>query len=57
MQPFLDKKGWSINQLALEADVDFHTANDYLKGRTRPNRATRKQLADALGIAIGELPK
>jgi ribosome-binding protein aMBF1 (putative translation factor) len=55
--PILDKKGWSKNQLAVEAEVDFHTVNGYLKGKTRPNRSTRKQLADALGIAVNELPK
>lgn len=53
----LDNNGWSIHRLAVEATVDFHTVNDYLKGRTRPNRSTRKQLADALGIAVDELPK
>ena len=57
VQPILDGKGWSIHQLALEAEVDFHTVNDYLKGRTRPNRSTRKHLADALGIAVDRLPK
>ncbi len=55
--PILDKKGWSINQLALEAELDFHTVNDYLKRKTRPNRSTRKNLADALGIAVDRLPK
>jgi hypothetical protein len=55
--PILDGKGWSINRLAVEAEVDFHTVNDYLKGRTRPNRSTRKQLADALGIAVDKLPR
>jgi ribosome-binding protein aMBF1 (putative translation factor) len=57
VQPILDEKGWSIHQLAVEAEVDFHTVNDYLKGRTRPNRSTRKHLADALSIAVGRLPK
>jgi lambda repressor-like predicted transcriptional regulator len=57
VQPILDKKGWSTNRLAVEAEVDFHTVNDYLNGRTRPNRSTRKQLADALDIAVDELPK
>lgn len=55
--PILERKGWSTHRFAVEAEVDFHTANDYLEGRTRPNRSTRKQLADALGIAVDHLPK
>ena len=56
VMPKLIEKGWSINQLAVQAEVDFHTVNDYLKGKTNPNRSTRKQLADALGVAVGQLP-
>jgi lambda repressor-like predicted transcriptional regulator len=57
VQRILDKKGWSTNRLAVEAGLDFHTVNDYLKGKTRSNRSTRKQLADALVIAVEELPE
>jgi hypothetical protein len=56
VEPILDKKGWSANRFAVEAEVDFHTVNGYLKGKTRPNRSTRKQLADALEIPINKLP-
>jgi lambda repressor-like predicted transcriptional regulator len=53
----LDKKGWSIHRLAVEAQLDFHTVNDYLKGKTRPNRSTRKALADALEVPVENLPR
>jgi hypothetical protein len=56
IRPILDKKGWSTNTWALYAKVDFHTADDYLKDITKPNKSTRKSLADALGIDIKELP-
>jgi len=57
VQPILEKKGWSTHRLAVEAEVDFHTANDYLKNKTMPNRTTRTQLAKALGIPVEQLPK
>jgi len=34
VRPILDRKGWSTHQFAVEAEVDFHTANDYLKGNS-----------------------
>jgi lambda repressor-like predicted transcriptional regulator len=57
VMPNLAERGWSIHRLAVEANVDFHTVNDYLKGRTQPNRSTRKQLAEALGIPVQQLPE
>jgi lambda repressor-like predicted transcriptional regulator len=57
IMPLLDKKGWSILDWANHSNVDFHTANDYLKGKTKPFRSTRKQLANSLGIEAGNLPK
>ena len=56
LQPILDKKGFSVHDWANEADVDFHTANDYLKGSTKPYQSTRKKLADALGVKVEDLP-
>lgn len=57
VQPILEKKGWSTHRFAVEAEVDFHTANDYLKNKTKPNRTTRTQLAKALGLPVEQLPK
>jgi hypothetical protein len=34
VMPILHKKGWCVLEWATESNVDFHTANDYLKGRT-----------------------
>jgi hypothetical protein len=56
VQPILVKKGWSIHDWAIESEVDFHTANDYLKGKTTPHPSTRKKLADSLGICVRDLP-
>lgn len=53
----LERKGWSLFDLAQEARVDPHTVNDYLKGKTTPYRSTRKKLADALGLPIEDLPR
>jgi lambda repressor-like predicted transcriptional regulator len=53
----LESKGWSTHQFSIEAQLDSHTVSDFLKGKTKPNRSTRKRLADALGIAVNELPK
>jgi hypothetical protein len=50
VQPLLEAKGWSIHDWAKNASVDFHTANNYLKGKTNPYPNTRKKLADALGV-------
>jgi hypothetical protein len=55
VQPILDERGWSIEDWAKESKVDFHTANDYLKGITEPYPSTRKKLAVSLGVR--ELPK
>lgn len=57
VRPILEKKGWSVHQFAVEAQVDFHTANDYLKGKTKPNRASRAQMAKALGVPVEDLPR
>jgi hypothetical protein len=53
----LDRKGWSILDWANEANLDFHTVNDYLKGKTKPYRSTRKKMAEALGVTVDDLPK
>ncbi len=57
VMPILGRKGWSIHDWAVNADVDFHTANDYLKGKTRPYRSTRKKLAGSLDIRVEDLPQ
>jgi hypothetical protein len=56
VQPILDDKAWSTYQWALEANVNHHTAYDYLSGKRNPNRSTRLALAKALGIDVKALP-
>jgi lambda repressor-like predicted transcriptional regulator len=53
----LARKGWSILDCANESGLDFHTVNGYLKGKTKPYRSTRKKMAEALGVAVDDLPK
>jgi len=57
IKPILEKKGLSIRQWAINAKVDFHTADNYLKGMTKPYPDTLKKLADALGVKVEELPE
>jgi hypothetical protein len=57
VEPILGKKGWSILDWASHAYVDYHTANDYLKGKTKPYSSTRKKLAECLGLQPEELPQ
>jgi lambda repressor-like predicted transcriptional regulator len=56
IKPILDKEGMSIHDWANKARVDFHTANNYLKGKTMPYPATLKKLAEALGLEVAKLP-
>jgi lambda repressor-like predicted transcriptional regulator len=57
VMPLLKKKGWSILDWANESKVDYHTADDYLKGQTNPYPSTRRKLGDALGVLVEELPQ
>jgi hypothetical protein len=57
VEPILYEKGWSISDWAKKAKVATHTATDYLAGKTNPHPYNRKNLADALGISIQQLPK
>jgi lambda repressor-like predicted transcriptional regulator len=54
--PILNKKGWSILDWAGNSGVDFHTANNYLKGKTKPYKSTRTKLAASLGVEVQRLP-
>ena len=57
LEPLLRDRGWSTQDWAQKADVDFHTSSDYLKGLTKPRRDTLKKLADALGVAVTSMPE
>jgi hypothetical protein len=50
VRPILTGKGWSTFEWATESKVDFHTADDYMKGTTNPYPSTRKKLATSLDI-------
>jgi lambda repressor-like predicted transcriptional regulator len=56
LRMILGQKGFSVHDWAKKAGVDFHTANNYLKGKTQPYPSTRKRLADALGVKVVDLP-
>jgi lambda repressor-like predicted transcriptional regulator len=55
LKALLKQRGLSTHGWATQAGVDFHTADDYLKGKTKPYPDTLKKLADALGIKVEEL--
>jgi lambda repressor-like predicted transcriptional regulator len=55
--PILETKGWSILDWSNEAEVAYHTAADYLEGKTRPYRSSRLKMAKALGITVQQLPR
>ena len=57
VNPILRNKGWSVHDWASQSVVDFHTASDYLKGRTNPYPSTRAKLARSLGIEVQKLPQ
>jgi len=57
LRPLLRKKGFSVHDWAKKANVDFHTANNYLRGKTKPHPTNLKKLADALGINVARLPE
>jgi ribosome-binding protein aMBF1 (putative translation factor) len=57
IRPILEEKGFSIHDWATSANVDFHTADNYLKGKTKPHPGTLKKLANALGIGVSKLPR
>ena len=56
VMPILERKGWSVLDWASRSCVDYNTASDYLKGKTRPYKSTLKKLADSLGIDVQKLP-
>jgi hypothetical protein len=55
--PILDERGWSIGDWATEADVDYHTVQDYMDGITKPYKSTKLKLAKALDISVKDLPE
>jgi len=56
VRPLLEQKGWSIYEWSVNAKVDFHTANGYLKNKTNPYPSTKKKLAESLGVEPTNLP-
>lgn len=56
LMPILADKGLSVLDWAQHARVDYHTANEYLKGKRNPFASTRKKLAEALGLNPKQLP-
>jgi hypothetical protein len=56
VMPILEKKGWSVLEWATHSEVDFHTADNYLKDKTKSYKSTRTKLAKSLGVDVQELP-
>jgi lambda repressor-like predicted transcriptional regulator len=56
VEPILVSKGWSLGDFADEAGLDYNTVSDYIAGKRRPYRSTKKKMANALGVDPSELP-
>ncbi len=57
LRSILDNKGFSVHDWANKAGVDFHTADNFLKGKTQPYQSTRKKLAKALDVEAQKIPE
>ena len=57
VKPILESKGWSELDWANESNVAYHTAADYLAGKTRSYPSTRLKLAKSLGLTVQQLPR
>lgn len=50
-----EKKGFSLRQLADQADISFNQIHKIEKGETSPSISLVKAIADALGVKMGRL--
>lgn len=50
LRSLLVQKGWSTNDLAVHSGVDFHTADNFIKGKTKSYPNTRNKMAKALEV-------
>jgi transcriptional regulator with XRE-family HTH domain len=50
-----EKKGWSIEQLAMRSGVNKSTISRLERGETQPMHDTVNQLEDAMGLTRGTL--
>ena len=48
------EKGWSINNLAMEAMITQSTLNNLYSRKTEPKLSTLRALCDAFGITLSE---
>ncbi len=48
------EKGWSINNLAMEAMITQSTLNNLYARKTEPKLSTLRALCDAFGITLSE---
>jgi hypothetical protein len=56
LMPLLAKKHFSVHDWANAADVDWHTADNYLNGKTKPYQSTIGKLARALDTDVEDMP-
>ncbi len=48
------ERGWSVNNLAMEAMITQSTLNNLYTRRTEPKLSTLRALCDAFGISLSE---
>lgn len=51
------ERGWSINYLAMEAELTQSTLNNLYKRRTEPKISTLRALCNAFGISLADFFK
>lgn len=56
LMPLLTKNNFSVHDWARQAGVDWHTADDYLNGKTKPYQSTLGKLAAALKAKVEDMP-
>ncbi len=57
VMPILDRKRWSRGKWVTKAAVGKNCIYEYLKGRRNPGHENRQAMADALGLAVEDLPE
>ena len=51
------EKGWSVNYLAMEAELTQSTLNNLYARKAEPKLATLRAICDAFGISLSEFFK
>jgi hypothetical protein len=56
VMPLLEQHGWTPARWTSLAGIDSSVVYDYLKGKGNPRPVLRRAMAEALEIAVDQLP-